>query len=157
MDIRLYPESTGASTVKPRYVNGVLVIPGVPRQIRKRFAVADLGTTATVANQLFPALPGFGYRIVDAALIAVGGAVTTATSVDILGTKSGSASRPLVAAQAALTQSTLLRAGASNAVILADGASFTKHDNNTALNLVRVGSAITVATHVDALVTYVVE
>jgi hypothetical protein len=156
MDSRLYPESTGGS-FKPRYVNGVLVLPGIPRQIRKQFAVADLVTTATAANQLFPALPGFGYRIVDAALIAVGGAVTTATSVDILGTKAGSASRPLVAGQAALTQSTLLRAGASGATILANGASFTKHDNNTSLNLVRAGSAITVATHVDALVTYVVE
>lgn len=156
MDSRLYPESTGGS-FKPRYVNGVLVLPGVERHLRKRFAVADLITTATAANELLPALPGFGYRIVDAALIAVGGAVTTATSVDILGTKAGSASRALVAAVAALTQNTLLRIGASNAVILAAGASFTKHDNNTALNLVRAGSAITVATHVDALITYVVE
>jgi len=62
-----------------------------------------------------------------------------------------------MAAQAALNQSTLLRIGAANAVILADGASFTAHDANTSLNLVRVGSAITVATFVDVLLTYAMD
>jgi hypothetical protein len=155
MDVRSYPQGIGG--FKPRYVNGILVLPGVPRQVRKRIAVADIITTAQTANELVPALPGYGIRIIDGALVAIGGAVTSATSVDILGTKAGSASRPLVAAVAALTQSTLLRMGAANAVILADGASFTIHDAGTGLNLVRVGSAITVATFVDCHLTYVVE
>jgi hypothetical protein len=156
MDTALYPEGLGAP-VKFRHYNGILIMPGVPRHLRKRIAVADLITTAQAANELAPAIPGFGYRIIDSALIAIGGAVTSATSVDILATKAAAASRPLVAAVAALTQSALLRMGASNAVILADGASFTRHDANTPLNLVRVGSAITVATFVDCLLTYVVE
>ena len=155
LDSLLYPQ--GNASFKSRYVHGVLVLPGIPRNLRARIAVASIITTAQAANELLPALPGYGYRIIDGSLMAVGGAVTSATSVDILGTKAAAASRPLVAAVAALTQSTLLRMGAANAVILADGASFTRHDANTALNLVRVGSAITVATFVDVELFYVVE
>ena len=154
METRQYPVGS-FGVFKPRYVNGVLVLPGVPRHLRVRATTAQVNAGVVI----LPALPGFGYRIVDAAMIAVGGAATTNTSVDLLGTKAATASRPLVIAVAALTQSTLVRAGASNAVILADGASFTRHDANTALSVTiqSGGSSMTVATAIDVLLTYVVE
>lgn len=109
--------------------------------------------------ELLPALAGYAYRLIDIAMIAVGGAAATATSVDIIGTRSGSAVRPLVVAVAALTQSALVRAGASNAVILADGASFTALDPNTAVSIGKQsgGSNLATATHIDVILTYVKE
>jgi hypothetical protein len=158
MDTRLYPQGTGGS-FKPRYVNGVLVLPGIPRQLRRRFTAAEVNAgTAALA-----ALPGFGYRIVDCDMIAIGGAATTATSVDLLGTKGGSASRPVVNAVAALTQGTRVKMGlaqvAGTSTILADGASFTAHDPNAAIYITKQsgGSNLAGASHVDLLLTYVVE
>jgi predicted RecA/RadA family phage recombinase len=122
------------------------------QQIRKRFTIAEVNAGAT----LLAARDGFKYRLVDAAAIAIGGAAGAVTTVDLLGTLT--TSRKLVAfAQASLTQSTLLRAGASGAAILADGASFTANDENTALTVGKTGSDITTATHVDFLVSYAVE
>jgi hypothetical protein len=153
-DSPLYPQGIGVP-VKARHVNGVLVLPGIPRHLRVRATTAQVNAGLIV----LPALPGFGYRILDAAMVAIGGAASGATSVDLLGTKAGAGSRPLVIAVAALTQSALVRAGDSNAVILADGASFTKHDPNTALSITKQsgGSDLATSTHVDLLLTYVVE
>ena len=157
-DSLLYPQGIGVP-VKARHVNGVLVLPGIPRHLRVRATVAQVNAGLII----LPALPGFGYRIVDAALIAIGGAATGATSVDLLGTKAGSASRPVVVAAAALTQSTMVRTGAvpaaGSVTLLADGASFTKHDPNTALSITKQsgGSDLATSTHVDLLLTYVVE
>jgi hypothetical protein len=89
MDARQYPVGSFGA-VKPRYVNGVLVLPGVPRHLRVRASTAQVNAGLVV----LPALPGFGYRIIDAAMIAIGGAAATATSVDLLGTKAAAASRP---------------------------------------------------------------
>jgi hypothetical protein len=59
---------------------------------------------------------------------------------------------------AGLTQSNLLRAGtATNGVILADGASFVANDVNTAITIIKDGSDLATATHIDALITYVLE
>jgi predicted RecA/RadA family phage recombinase len=118
--------------------------------IRKRFTTAEVNAGATI----LPAVAGIKYRMLDAALIAVGGAVTTVTTVDILGTLSASSRKLLAAAQANLTQSALLRAGATGGTILADGASFTQNDANTAITIDITGSDITVATHVDVLLFY---
>jgi hypothetical protein len=158
METRQYPVGSFGS-LKPRYVNGVLVLPGLPRQLRVRATTAQVNA----GLEVLPALPGFGYRITNAAMIAIGGAATGATSVDLLGTKAGSASRPVVITVAALTQSTMVQTGAVPAAgavtLLADGASFTKHDNNTALSITKQsgGSALATATHVDLLLDYVVE
>jgi hypothetical protein len=79
------------------------------------------------------------------------------TTVDIIGTLSA-ATRKLVAfAQASLTQSTLLRVGASGAAILADGASFTINDVKTAISIGKTGSDVTTATSIDVVLTYTVE
>ena len=100
---------------------------------------------------------GYAYRLVDAAIIAIGGAATTATTVDILATLS-SASRKLVAnAVAGLTQSTMLRAGAANAAILADGASFTVNDGNTPITVGKTGSNVAGATSFDIDIWFVVD
>lgn len=118
--------------------------------IRKRFSTAQVNAGATI----LPAVAGIKYRLIDAIMIAIGGAATTVTSVDILATAS-SASRKLVSnAAAQLTQSTVLRAGATGSTVLADGASFTSNDANTAVTIGITGSNMTVATNIDVLLFY---
>lgn len=151
MDSRNYPRGAGAP--KSRFINNTLVDFGVAKNQRTRVTLAQMNAGLT----LLPALPGVKWRLLDAAVIAVGGAATTGTSVNITGTRSGSAVQLLVAAVAALTQSALVRIGAANAVILADGASFTQLDTNTAVTVKTVGSAMTVATNFDVLLTYVAD
>lgn len=125
---------------------------GTVRHIRKRFSIAEVNAGAT----LLPAQAGLAYRMIDASAIAVGGSAAAVTTVDILGTST--TGRKLVAfAQASLTQSTLLRAGASGATILADGASFTANDANTAITIGKTGSSVTTATHIDVSFFYTVE
>lgn len=121
---------------------------------RQRFSVAEINAGAS-----FLPAPGvgFAYRIIDAAMIAVGGAVTGSTDVRILGTRAAGSVALLVAAVAALTQSALLRAGAANAVILADGASFTILDANTAVTVGKTGGSAATATHVDVIASYQVD
>lgn len=120
--------------------------------VRKRFTAAQVNAGAT----LLPAIPGVKYRMVDAFAIAVGGAMTANTTADILATLSSS--RKLVAfAQAGMTQSTLVRAGAASGAILADGASFTANDVGTAVTVGNTGSAITTMTHLDVHFTYMIE
>lgn len=121
--------------------------------VRTRFTVAQINAGAT----LLPAVPGFAYRVIDLDLIAIGGAVTGATDVRVLGTRAAGSVALLVAAVAALTQSALLRAGAANAVLLADGASFTALDANTAVTVGKTGGSAATATHVDVCVRYVLE
>lgn len=121
--------------------------------IRKRFTIAEVNAGATI----LPAVAGLRYRMVDAAIMAIGGNAAAHTSIDILGTVS--TSRKLVAfLVAGTTQSTLLRAGAAtNGVILADGASFTQNDAGAAITIGKTGSDVTTATHVDILFSFVVE
>lgn len=152
-DSRLYPIGRGAP--KARAIAGTWVEFGVVKTQRTRVTLAQINAGLVV----LPAVPGVKWRIVDASMIAYGGAVTGATSVDLLGTKAGSASRPLVVAVAALTQSALVRMGATNAVILADGASFTAHDANTSISVTKQsgGSNAATATGVDVQLQYVAE
>lgn len=120
--------------------------------LRKRLTIAAINAGAT----LLPAIPGVKYRLIDAFAIAVGGAVTSVTTVDVLGTLT--TSRKLVAfGQAALTQSALVRAGSAGGALLADGASFTANDAGAAVTANITGSAITVATNVDFTLLYAIE
>lgn len=121
--------------------------------IRHRFTIAQVNAGAI----LLPALPGFGYRLIDVSMIAVGGAAAGATTVDILATLAAASRKLLASAVAGLTQSTLLRAGAANAAILADGASFTRNDINTAITIGVTGSALTTATNIDVILCYAIE
>lgn len=131
-----------------------LIFPNVVYQVRRRCTIAEINAGVTI----LPALAGFKYRMVDAAAIAYGGNVGGTTGVDLTATESSS-SRKLVAFKTAgLTQSTLLRAGtATNGVLLADGASFTANDANTAITVIKDGSDLTTATGVDILVSYCID
>lgn len=163
MDIRTYPDGNRApGAFKPRYVKGVYVMPGVPCHLRRRCTAAEINAGVTLLPALATDLGGpesvrYGYRIIDAAFIAIGGNAAGATSVDLLGTKAGAESRPLVVAVAALTRSTKVRMGAANAVVLADGGSLTVHDVNTPILATKAGSDITTATAIDVLLTYAIE
>lgn len=151
-DPRMYPVGSGQMT-DPLWGNSVSVI-----RVRKTIAEVNAG------SELLPARSGLKYRLHDFGMIAVGGAVTAATDVRVLGTRGGSSVALGVAAVAGLTQSTHLRAGTpfatagtASIVLLADGASFTALDANTAVTCGKTGSAAATATHVDFLLTYSVE
>lgn len=159
MQIKDYPAGRGA--VKPKYVNGVLMfdagplIPGVTHTLRHRVTAAEVNAGHTV----LAAIPGFKYRIVDCKMIAIGGNAATATSVDLVATQGASAIRPVVNAVAGLTRSAVLRMGASNSTVLADGASTAVLDANTAVSISKQsgGSNLATATHIDLLLDFTVE
>jgi hypothetical protein len=122
----------------------------IGKTLRQRVTVAQLNAGFT----LLAAVPGFIYSLTDVKVTAIGGAATTGTSVNIIGTRAGAPVQLLVVAIAALTQSALVRHGAANAVILADGASFTPLDVNTPITIITVGSAMTVMTNIDVVLEY---
>lgn len=127
---------------------------GIPSfQVYKKATIAEVNAGVTLV-----AAPGVGYalRFIDSYAISVGGAVGATTTVDILGTIATVSSKLVAMAIAALTQSTLLRAGAANAVILADGGSFVQLDDNTAITAGKTGATATTATHVVFNIRYAV-
>lgn len=159
-DTRMYP--VGSGFPKSRYystplgpVNPSLVEIGVVKNQRTRVTAAQVNAGFV----LLPAIPSIKWRIVDATFIAYGGAAATATSVDLLGTKAGSASRPLVTAVAAMGQSVVAKMGGTNSVVLTDGASYTAHDANTAISVTKQsgGSSLGTATGIDVNLTFVAE
>lgn len=155
---RLYP--VGSGFPKSFYRKGSLVEFGVLKQQRTRVTVAQINAGFT----LLPAIPGVRWRVDDLKLIAVGGAVTGATDVRLLGTRSGSAVNLGIAAVAGLTQSTVLRlgspfatAGTASIVALADGGSHSQLDANTAVTVGKTGGSAATATAVDVILSYVAD
>lgn len=144
----------GNTLVVDRANGGKVAGSAVVQHIRRRCTVAEINAGVELL-----AAPGAGYayRIIDAALIAIGGAASGSTSVDILATLATASRKLLAAAIAGLTQSAVLRAGAANAAVLADGASFTANDANTAITVGKTGGALATATHVDVSVSYVID
>lgn len=128
---------------------------GVLLNKRTRVTTAQVNAGYT----LLAAISGYKYRLVDVTLIAIGGAAETATSVDIVTTQSASAVRPIVAAVAALTRSAVVKPNSANVTVLADGASFVANDDNTAVTISKqaAGSSLATATHIDAILSYVIE
>lgn len=124
----------------------------VARVLRARVAIADVNAGST----LLAAVAGKKYRLHDAFAVAVGGAVGATTTVDLIGTQS-TAKKLVAFGQANLTQSTVVRAGATGGTVLADGASFVQNDAATAITVGITGSAATVATHIDFCLTYTLE
>ena len=122
-------------------------------QHRERVTVANINAGYTI----LPAILNYKYRIADMAMIAIGGAASGATDVRILGTQSAASAALLITAIAALTQNTLVRAGAANATILAGGLSFVECDNNTAITVGKTGGSLATSTHVDFIITYALE
>jgi hypothetical protein len=142
-----------------RYVFQDSAVPVALTQ-RTRVTLAQLNAGFT----LLAAIAGFKYRLIDCALIAIGGNATTGTSVNVIGTRAAAPVQLIVAAVARLTQSTRLRtgtpfatAGAESLTTLADGASFTQLDVNTAITVITVGTAMTVMTNIDVDLTFAIE
>jgi hypothetical protein len=130
----------------------ILANSGVVQHLRTRVTTAQVNAGHT----LLPAVAGRSYRLVDLALIAIGGNAATATGVLVRGTQSAAVVKLMDAKVAGLTQSTLLRIGtATNGVILADGASFVANDANTAITIIKDGSDLATATNIDVLLSYV--
>lgn len=120
---------------------------------RFHVSIADINAGVT----LLAALAGYKYRLLDAFAIAIGGAASGLTTLDIQATQSASGVKLVAFGQAALTQSTVVRAGASGGTVLADGASFAANDANTAITLGVTGSNIATSTFVDMFLTYAIE
>lgn len=123
------------------------------QQIRTRFTAAQINAGAS----LLAAVPGYTYRLVDVTLIAIGGAASGATDVRILGTRAAGSVALIIAAVAALTQSAVNKPNTANVTVLADGASYTALDANTAVTVGKTGGSLATATHVDVIADYVLE
>ena len=148
---------SGSTTVPDHVVvamewTGGLAV-GSVLNIRRRFTIAEVNAGAT----LLPAKQGYKYRMVRGSAIAIGGAATAVTTVDILGTQSASGVKLVAFAQASLTQNTQLDSGASGAAILAGGVSYVANDANTAITVGKTGSSVATATHIDINFSFVVE
>jgi hypothetical protein len=124
-----------------------------PNTIRKRCTLAEVNAGVTV----LPAIAGFKYRMIDVIGISIGGAMATLTTVDVLGTQATTGVKLAAFAQASLTQSTVLRPGVAGTAVIADGASFTACDANTAITVGKTGGTGATATHVDIILTYAIE
>lgn len=125
----------------------------IVQTIRTRFTIAEVNAGAT----LLEAIPGYRYRMVNGAMIAVGGAAAAHTTIDIVGTASSSTRKLVAFAVAQTAENTLLQPGVTGAAILAAGASYTANDANTAITVGKTGNSITTATHIDIMFDYVLE
>lgn len=121
----------------------------------QRFRVTIAQVNAGLA--LLPAIAGKKYRMVQALAIAIGGAVGTLTTVDILGTQATASAKLVAFAQASLTRSAVLTSGGTGAAVLADGASHTPCDTNTGITIGKTGGTGDTATHVDVILSYTIE
>lgn len=156
-DLRNYPEGKGA--VQARYIRDILVEFGVAKTLRTRVSLAQLNAATGFA--LLPALPGVRWRLFAAQFIAIGGAAAAATSANLQGAVSASTTQLWVVTVAALTRSTPIFTGvvpaAGAQTLLADGASFTQQDANTALTVITVGIAMTTLVSLDVMLDYVAD
>ena len=126
---------------------------GGVQHLRVRTTTANVNAGST----LLPAIPGRSYRLVDATMISIGGNAAGATAIRITGTQSASSVQLVSNTVGALTQNTRVLAGVTaNSSILADGASFTACDANTAITLTASGT-LTTSTNIDVLLSYVVD
>jgi hypothetical protein len=141
-------QAAGSDTTIIRPVAGSFVY-----NQRFRTSIANVNTGVT----LLPAVAGYKYRMIDASMIAVGGAVATCTAVVINGTQATSSVALLSVAVAALTQSTVVKPNTANATVLADGASYVKNDVATAVTLGKTGGSCATATSVDVILSYAIE
>lgn len=151
-----YPE--GRNATAEIYASSPIVPPtkisfGTQKYLRMRATLAQINAGII----LLPALKQVRWRLTDWWMVALGGAATTGTSVNIIGTSAGAAVQLAVTAIAALTRSALVRAGASNAVVLADNGSFVQMDANAPITAINVGTAMTVMTGIDIMINYVAD
>lgn len=148
-----YHPTTGAELFRiDKTVTGGYIMPGMVKNVRARLTIAQVNAGAT----LLTALVGFKYRMVRASALAIGGAVAAVTTVDLIGTQT-TAAKLVAFTQASLVQSARVVDGGTGGTILADGASYTACDVNTAVTVGVTGSPITTATHVLFNLDYIIE
>lgn len=130
------------------------------RTVRRRFTVAEINAGAT----LLAAIDGYKYRPVDYQAIAIGGAASGSTAVELSGTRSAGAvvlwSIPialLLRSAVVRVISTIIASPDVVTTVLADGASHTALDENTAITIAKTGGTLATATHVDISLDYVLE
>jgi predicted RecA/RadA family phage recombinase len=126
---------------------------GAVLQVRRRCTIAEVNAGVT----LLPAATGVKYRMINGAMIAIGGAAAAHTTIDLIGTQSASAVKLVAFAVAQTAENTLLQPGITGAAILAGGVSYVANDVNTAITVGKTGSSITTASHIDILMSYVRE
>jgi hypothetical protein len=119
---------------------------------RTRFTAAEINAGAT----LLAAKPGYKYRLVDAVITAVGGTTAGLTAAVVNGTQSAAGVALVTAPLASIARSVPFSPSAA-AHVLADGASFAACDANTAVTVGKTGGDLTGATHVDFVVSYVID
>lgn len=147
--------ASATTNTRAEWVDGELVIvgSGAVRSIRRRCTVAEVNAGIT----LLSAVPGGKYRMVDATLIAIGGAAATADAVTVSGTQSASGAALITAAVAALTEGAVVKPNTANVTVLAAGASFIANDVNTAITVGKTGGTLGTATHIDVIVSYTID
>lgn len=130
---------------------GFVFDPASIRNVRVRATAAQVNATGGLA--VVAGITGKKIRMVDCKIIAIGGNASGATGVQL---KSGTV--VLIDAKVAgLTQSTVARAGATNINVLADGASFVAQAEGAGVVVIKDGSDLATATHVDVIFDYVIE
>jgi hypothetical protein len=143
---KLAADAVQADKIASGAVGAAALAADVAITIRHRVTAAEVNSGHTLVTPP----TGRAVRLVDVALIAIGGGAAGATTVDIL----DGATKLVAAAVGALTQSALLRAGAANATILADGASFVALATDHAITIGKTGASLTGAADIDVLLTY---
>lgn len=126
-----------------------------PLVVHRRFTAAELTTAGT--DLLAPPAPGLKYRLIDCVFIAVGATVGGATDIRILGTQAAVSVALTTVPVAGLTQSTMVRLGSAAAPVLANGASQQPCDQATGIKIARTGSAVSGATHLDVIASFLLE
>lgn len=132
-------------------VGGTAARPSI-LNLRSRVAIADINAGPVA---LVPALKGFKARMVDYKIIAIGGAAAGLTALTLNGTQATVSVALTTIAQANLTENTLQLPHSAGHTLPAAGASWVANDVNTAITLSKTGGAITTATHIDVILSFV--
>lgn len=122
--------------------------------IRVRTTTANVNAGAT----LLPAVTGFKWRLVDFAMVSVGGAAATATTVDIKATQSASVVKLFAVPVASLVQTAVVKPGTIAASgPLADGAPFVQNDVSTAITIGSTTNNLSGSTNIDVVLVAALE
>jgi len=119
---------------------------------RERITAAQVNAGYTILN----AINNYKYRIISAAMIAIGGAAAGATDVRVSGTQGAAALSPMIAPVAALTQNALVSQQTATVTIPNGGAGFDVLDANTPVTVGKTGGSLTGATAIDVIIQYAI-
>lgn len=121
----------------------------VPITVYHRVTTAEVNAGHTLVT-----VPtGKQFRLIDVTATAIGGNAGTVTSVDIK-----AATVVLVSyAQANLLRSIPLVIGATGVTVLADNASFVAQPDGVDVTIIKAGTAMDTATHIDVNLVYALE